>query len=113
MGHSVGDLLLQRVSQRLQDLVSDKGIVSRQGGDEFTILLPNTSKAETEAYCQKIMEALNAPFRIQDHDLYISTSIGISMFPFDGETIEALVKKCGYGDVSCEEAGQKSRNASP
>ncbi|MUG70106.1 diguanylate cyclase [Paenibacillus validus] len=107
MGHSVGDLLLQRVSQRLQDLVSDKGIVSRQGGDEFTILLPNTSKAETEAYCQKIMEALNAPFHIQDHDLYISTSIGISMFPFDGETIEALVKNA---DMAMYHAKRQGRN---
>lgn len=107
MGHSLGDVLLQNVSDRLKNMIMNRGVVSRQGGDEFTILLPNTSKEETEVIAKSIMVALTIPFRIQAQDLYISTSIGISMFPFDGSTFETLIK---HADIAMYQAKKQGEN---
>lgn len=107
MGHSLGDVLLQNVSDRLKTIIMDRGVVSRQGGDEFTILLPGTSKEETEVIAKSIMVALTIPFHIQDQDLYISTSIGISMFPLDGSTFETLIK---HADIAMYQAKKQGEN---
>ncbi|NOU71111.1 EAL domain-containing protein [Paenibacillus sp. LMG 31458] len=107
MGHSLGDVLLQNVSDRLKTIIMDRGVVSRQGGDEFTILLPGTSKEETEVIAKSIMVALTIPFHIQDQDLYISTSIGISLFPLDGSTFETLIK---HADIAMYQAKKQGEN---
>ncbi|WP_173193418.1 EAL domain-containing protein [Paenibacillus alginolyticus] len=107
MGHSLGDVLLQNVSDRLKDMIMTRGVVSRQGGDEFTIMLPNTTRQETKDIAKSILVALTTPFRIQDQDLYISTSIGISMFPLDGSTFETLIKQA---DIAMYQAKNQGEN---
>ncbi len=93
LGHSYGDLLLQDVAKRLSACVPEGATVSRQGGDEFTIYLPNI-KCEND-----ILEVINCintsfskPFNLIDNEIYIKTSIGISLFPDNGETTDELIK---------------------
>lgn len=107
MGHSFGDVLLQNVTHRLKSIFVDKGVISRQGGDEFIIMLPNTSKEETEVFAKIIMDALTIPFRINEQDVYITTSIGISMFPVGGTTFELLVKNA---DIAMYQAKNQGKN---
>lgn len=93
MGHSFGDLLLRDVAERLRDCVPKNATLSRQGGDEFTIYLPNI-KNENEVL--KVVNRINAsfskPFNLIDNEIYIKTSIGISLFPDNGDTTETLIK---------------------
>jgi len=108
LGHNVGDLLLQAVAQRLTNCVRQGDTVCRQGGDEFVILLPKISHAEDAALvAQKILESVARPFYLDKHELHISSSIGISFFPNDGVTSEALMKNA---DVAMYRAKELGRN---
>ncbi|WP_240338376.1 EAL and GGDEF domain-containing protein [Peribacillus alkalitolerans] len=93
LGHSYGDLLLKKVSARLKSLLKNKDIIARLGGDEFVIVLSNIKHAkEAVAVSDDIIKALNSPFLLHDHEVYISTSIGVSLFPYDGDDLETLLK---------------------
>jgi len=89
LGHSTGDLLLQVMTTRLTDCVFQGETVSRLGGEEFAILLPELREAE-DAYltAQNLLEAATVPFMLQGHELNISASIGISIYPDDGVSAE-------------------------
>lgn len=93
LGHSYGDLLLKYVAKRLTDCVPDGTTVSRQGGDEFTIFLPNV-KSETEVtkIVNLVIESFSNPFHLKEHEIYIKTSIGISLYPDNGDNTEMLIK---------------------
>ena len=109
LGHHVGDLLLQEVAVRLQTLLRDTDIVSRQGGDEFLVALTNLPKAELAAQvAQNILVALTTPFSIGDQNLYTSFSIGISMLPDDGKDFDTLLQKA---DTAMYAAKAGGRNA--
>lgn len=93
LGHTMGDRLLQVVSQRLQGCVRKADTLSRFGGDEFTLLL--TDVADEEAALQvanKILDSIKDPFHVAGHEIYIGASIGIALYPDGGETLEHLVK---------------------
>lgn len=85
LGHKMGDLLLKAVSKRLLDSINDDHIVSRLGGDEFVILLPNSDEGLATLIAQRIIDQLSSSFIIGNNEMYITPSIGISMFPEDGE----------------------------
>lgn len=93
LGHSYGDILLQEVASRLMTCVPEGATVSRQGGDEFTIFLPLVKE---ESDILKVIKCIDAvfekPFQLQQHEMYIKTSIGISLFPENGESAEVLIK---------------------
>jgi len=91
-GHAVGDALLQKVADRLRSCVREVDTVARMGGDEFAIILVET-EADTDAVlvAKKIIQAFEAGFRISGRDCYIGVSIGISIYPDDGEHAENLV----------------------
>ena len=93
MGHDSGDLLLKAVSERLQSHVQDKDFIARLSGDEFTIILENIrhSKSVT-AIAEKICHSLRRPFLFLRHEVFLTTSIGISIFPNDGKDIKDLMK---------------------
>lgn len=92
-GHDTGDLLLQAVAQRLRACVREDDTVARLGGDEFTVLLPNTGSGDNAAIvARKILEELAGVFAIAGHDLFITASIGISLYPFDGYDPDTLVR---------------------
>ena len=87
LGHSMGDLLLIAVSNRLLDSVQKDQCVFRLGGDEFIILLPESNEEQAQGIAEKIIEQLSSAFIIENHEMYITPSIGISMFPKDGEQL--------------------------
>lgn len=93
LGHSFGDLLLREVANRLSDCVPKSATVSRQGGDEFTIYLPNIkSEKEVLKVVNRVIDSFSRPFNLVDNEIYMKTSIGISIFPDNGDTTEILVK---------------------
>ena len=93
LGHAVGDLVLRSIAKRLASAVRGSDTVSRQGGDEFVILLSEIGKAEDAAICaKKILAALAKPHRIGQQNLHITASIGSAIFPDDGRNAETLLK---------------------
>ncbi|GLI37043.1 GGDEF domain-containing protein [Geobacter hydrogenophilus] len=94
LGHPVGDRLLQQVAQRIVGCVREVDTVARIGGDEFTIILVNVDTVEdVKRMGQKILKALAAPFNIDTYELFVTASIGISLYPSDGDNLDQLVKK--------------------
>lgn len=93
LGHICGDELLQGVSQRLQECIREGDTLARFGGDEFTLLLPQIyGQEDAESIAKKIIQKIKDPFVIEGHELYVTVSIGIAMYPHDGATMDALVK---------------------
>ncbi|MEW5786993.1 MAG: EAL domain-containing protein [Pseudomonadota bacterium] len=93
LGHDIGDRLLKSVARRIQHCVRGGDCVARFGGDEFTLALGEIANpAAAAAAALKIIRALTTPFEIDGHDIFISTSIGISVFPEDGGEANALLK---------------------
>ena len=108
LGHTVGDRLLQSVCQRLLACVRQSDTVSRQGGDEFVVLLPDIDHPEDAALsAQKMIAAIALPHRIDQHDLHIGASIGISIYPEDGLDAETLIK---HADIAMFHAKDNGRN---
>gem|GEM_PF-2256939 len=91
-GHTVGDKLLKQIAKRLISCVTEGDIVSRIGGDEFTVILLEREKDEVSRVVERILEEIRKPIFIDQHELYLRSSIGISFYPTDGENIEALIK---------------------
>lgn len=93
LSHAVGDLLLQQVTQRIAKSLRAGDIVSRWGGDEFTLILPNiTSPEDCAKLAQRIAQQLTEPFLINGHELYVTTSIGIALYPHDGDEMSVLLQ---------------------
>lgn len=108
LGHETGDKLLQSVAQNLLACVRSSDTVSRQGGDEFVILLMEDKYGEKAVLtAKKILAAMTAPHTIVDHELHVTTSIGISVYPDDGEDVETLIKNA---DTAMYHAKEKGRN---
>ena len=106
LGHGVGDQLLQSVAKRLVECVRHSDSVCRQGGDEFIILLAEIEHAEDAALsAQKVLTALAIPHRIDQHDLYISVSIGICIYPDDGSDATSLIKGADMAMYRTKENG--------
>jgi diguanylate cyclase (GGDEF)-like protein/PAS domain S-box-containing protein len=107
LGHNIGDQLLQAVAARVQSCVRDSDTVARLGGDEFTLLLPELTHAEDAALvAQKILEAVRYPFHIEGREFYITTSIGISVYPEDGSDAETLIKSADTAMYQAKEQGR-------
>lgn len=91
MGHSVGDLLLKEVSNRLQSLEIDSYQVYRQGGDEFILLFPGINRIKAEEHAQQILDLFGEPFHLNELVYFISPSIGISIYPEHGTEEDQLI----------------------
>ena len=107
LGHSVGDALLSEVAARLGGCVRASDTISRLGGDEFTILLQETSDSDAVAgVARKILQSLARPFRVESHELFVTASIGISLFPTDGEDVETLLRCADSAMYRAKELGR-------
>ena len=108
MGHEAGDKLLTKVTSRLQQVLRRTDTIARLGGDEFTIILENTSDPEdTVSIANNILSGLGRPISIDGRNVCISASIGVAIFPGDGETFGALLKNA---DTAMYRAKEKGRN---
>lgn len=108
LGHATGDTLLKSVAERLSECVRGSDTVSRQGGDEFVILLGGGNYDEDVAHvAAKILDALAQPYKNDGVEMYITTSIGISLYPADGENAETLIKNA---DTAMYYAKGKGKN---
>jgi diguanylate cyclase (GGDEF)-like protein/PAS domain S-box-containing protein len=109
LGHAIGDHLLQSVSKRLLGSVRGSDTVSRQGGDEFVILLSEIARGEDAATsAKKILLSLSAPHVIEGQELHIDGSIGISIYPEDGANAETLIKNADTAMYHAKEKGRSN-----
>jgi len=107
LGHGVGDELLKAVGERLTGLVRKSDTVARMGGDEFVLLLAQIAKIEDATkVAQKILEAFRKPFVLGGHQIHTTTSIGIAIYPEDGEDGEALFKNADTAMYWVKEQGR-------
>jgi diguanylate cyclase (GGDEF)-like protein/PAS domain S-box-containing protein len=106
LGHGAGDELLRAAADRISGAIRQEDTVARLGGDEFLFLLPGVDDVEDAArIAQKILEVFNLPFRIHDHELHATASIGISMFPLDGTDAETLIRNADTALYRAKEQG--------
>ncbi|PUA35607.1 diguanylate cyclase [Paenibacillus elgii] len=106
-GHAFGDLLLTEAAERLKSWLQADDSVSRQGGDEFTVLIKDTSQPhDAEKVAQKIIHLLSQPFAIDGHELRVGCSIGIAMYPQDGEDPITLMKNADTAMYRAKELGK-------
>jgi diguanylate cyclase (GGDEF)-like protein/PAS domain S-box-containing protein len=108
LGHTMGDMLLQQLAQRLQDCMGDEGVLSRPGGDEFVVVLPNVAEiAAIIPQVERIVEGLRQTLYIGEMEFNLTASIGISVFPGDGRDRDTLIKNA---DVAMNYAKETGRN---
>jgi diguanylate cyclase (GGDEF)-like protein/PAS domain S-box-containing protein len=108
LGHSVGDELLKSVAKRLVACVRAADTVSRQGGDEFVVLLSEIEQAEDAALlAARMLQTVAEPHSIEGHDLHITTSVGVSVFPEDGPDAETLIKHADTAMYQAKENGRQ------
>jgi len=108
LGHDVGDDVLKVVTSRLNETIREKDTVSRLGGDEFTVILEDLEQAQDSSLISdKILTTLSKAITINSHQLYVSSSIGISIYPDDGESAQNLLK---FADSAMYKAKDEGRN---
>lgn len=108
LGHAAGDSLLCQVGERFQAALRQEDTVARQGGDEFLILLPKLpSEQQAAQVAQKVIEVLNEPFQLLKQEVYLSASIGIALYPVDGEESEMLIQ---HADMAMYQVKAEGRN---
>lgn len=109
LGHPVGDRLLQEVGQRLGQSVREQDTVARLGGDEFLIILDELRNPQYAALiARKLLKNLNEEIRIEGHSLFIGASIGISLFPADGEDVDTLIKNADTAMYRAKDLGRNN-----
>ncbi|MEO6697092.1 MAG: EAL domain-containing protein, partial [Gammaproteobacteria bacterium] len=109
LGHDVGDLLLKAVAERIVPSLRSEDTAARQGGDEFIVVLPSVANAQAAGtVAQKLLAELMAPYQIKEYELHTSASIGIAVFPDDGEDVDTLLKNSDTAMYHAKEAGRNN-----
>ena len=107
LGHSIGDQILMEVAKRLKAVLREEDSLSRQGGDEYIVLLPRSDADSAALVASKLIEAVTRPCHIEQHELIVTPSIGIAIYPHDGSNMETLSKNA---DTAMYRAKQEGRN---
>jgi diguanylate cyclase (GGDEF)-like protein len=108
LGHGAGDSLLKAVAERLESALRSSDTVGRIGGDEFTVIVENIQWAQDAFHvADTIMRSFEKPFEVEDHEFFVTTGLGVSFYPEDGEDIESLVKRA---DVAMYRAKAEGKN---
>nr|WP_156183064.1 EAL domain-containing protein [Mesobacillus campisalis] len=105
-GHNAGDFVLQEFVHRINTLLSPQDFLLRFAGDEFLIVLPNISVNEMNDKGKSILEALGQPIYLQQHEIYLSASMGISMYPSHDETFTGLIQKADIAMYAAKQSGK-------
>nr|WP_305908888.1 EAL domain-containing protein [Methylomarinum sp. Ch1-1]MDP4521751.1 EAL domain-containing protein [Methylomarinum sp. Ch1-1] len=106
LGHSVGDQLLLKVSERLKQALREEDAVARLGGDEFNVLLPNTDFRGAAHVADNMIHIIAQPIEIDQYQLHVRASIGISLYPENGEDYETLSKNADTAMFQCKQKGR-------
>jgi diguanylate cyclase (GGDEF)-like protein/PAS domain S-box-containing protein len=106
LGHSVGDVLLIEVAKRLKQALRVEDTVTRLGGDEFILLLPGSNADGARHVAEKVLQAIALPYAIAPYELNVSASVGIAMFPQDGEDFETLSKNADAAMYRVKQGGR-------
>jgi diguanylate cyclase (GGDEF)-like protein/PAS domain S-box-containing protein len=106
LGHTTGDQVLQLVARRLRDVLRADDTMARQGGDEFIILLENVTPRGVTEVSEKLSAALSTPLQIDGHPIYLSLSIGITMFPRDGTNADTLIRNADAAMYRAKDSGR-------
>lgn len=107
MGHKTGDALLKNVADRLRKCCRNEQNIARMGGDEFLIVQPDVRGPEDAAtQARKLMSAFSKPFKAEGREVFVSLSIGISLFPFDGRDVDTIVKNADAAMYAAKESGR-------
>lgn len=107
-GHDMGDILLKAVAQRIKNCLRATDIVSRLGGDEFTVLLPHIKQPlDSSTVAEKILKTVSSPYMLQGNEIQVTVSIGISVYPFDNKDTNELIK---LADQAMYDAKRSGRN---
>ncbi|MCV2370949.1 sensor domain-containing protein [Roseateles oligotrophus] len=107
LGHRFGDELLKELARRLKSAVREQDTVSRLGGDEFILVLPGTNADGAAHVANKVMELAAQSFQIEQHEITVTPSVGVALYPFDGLDFDAL---CRCADIAMYRAKQDGRN---
>lgn len=106
LGHAAGDIVLREAAERLARCVRDTDTVARLGGDEYVVVLPSIDMMVLDPTLERIMQALGEPFWFEDRELPLTASIGITLFPDDGETAPELLRRADTAMYSAKDAGR-------
>jgi len=107
LGHHIGDELLQQAAVRLKSCLKHSDTLSRFGGDEFTVVLPELDRAEDAArVAQALQKSLTLPFLLAGHSVHISASIGVALYPQDGESVDVLIRNADLAMHSMKDQGR-------
>ncbi|MEO7200217.1 MAG: EAL domain-containing protein, partial [Dokdonella sp.] len=107
LGHSHGDLLLCKVARRLESCIRKSDTLARLGGDEFMVVVPELDDPQDAMrVAEKLLETVRAPFYVGEHEFFLSTSIGISLFPADGDDVETLMASADTAMYRAKDAGR-------
>ncbi|HSJ39130.1 MAG TPA: EAL domain-containing protein [Planococcus sp. (in: firmicutes)] len=107
-GHTTGDQLLTKVTKRLQEQADDNDTLARLGGDEFILLMPQSDYNKAAKYAQRILDCFHQPFHFNGEELFVTPSIGISLYPFDGQEAETLVKNADIAMYRVKDEGKNN-----
>lgn len=109
LGHPIGDRLLQMVANRFQEYLRQGDSVGRLGGDEFVLCLPlRGGSSDAALVAQKALDVLDIPFIVEGHELHVSASIGIGLYPQDGANVESLMRAADTAMYSAKEKGRNN-----
>lgn len=107
LGHAVGDALLMETAWRVKKILRESDTLARFGGDEFVLVLGNTDVHDMDALARKVLETISVPCEVQGHQIFANASMGISIFPLDGEDDELLIRNA---DIAMYYAKKDGRN---
>ena len=107
LGHDVGDEVLMSTAKRLSATLRDKDLATRLGSDEFVVMLTDIEKDQVDAITSRIFKSINRPLNYDGHEVYVSSSMGVCIYPEDGLSIETLIKQA---DIALDHAKEHGKN---
>ncbi len=108
LGHRIGDLLLVETTSRLLSVVRAEDTISRLGGDEFILLLDNTNEEDMTRFADKLLQAIARPVLIEGHELIVTASIGVALYPLDGDDFDTLFRRADSAASWAKQAGRNT-----
>ncbi|WP_160688232.1 EAL domain-containing protein [Clostridium sp. C2-6-12] len=106
LGHNYGDKLLIYLAEKFENWINEEDIICRLGGDEFILLHPNANEAEVKSYAQSFLELFNQPCKIDGKQIYVTVSIGITLYPKDGIDADTILKNADAAMYKAKELGK-------